>query len=421
LSAWRSGIVGATGRASAVVAVLDTGITGHPDLVGRVLPGHDFVSDLPYANDGDGRDSDPSDPGDWVSAADLGSSRFSGCIEAKSSWHGTVIAGIVAALTDNGLGVAGINQAGRVLPVRVAGKCGAAVADIVDGMRWAAGLAVSGAPANANPARIINISFGSETGCGPEYQSAVDELRAHGVLVVAAAGNEHGAAGRPANCNGVIGVAALNRDGFKTHYSNFGAALAANGIATVGGDDSHGGAWGALLADNGLLTVWNAGITGPGTPDYAYLFGTSFAAPLVAGTLSLMLSVNPGLSADQLLAGLRASARPHAGSPLIGACSESNPGRCACSIASCGAGILDAEQAVRYAADPAGYVAPVRQPALIDNAELRQAAALGPDRPPNAIAAEQNTHPGGGAAGATWVLALALACASLLKGGLRRP
>ena len=422
LSAWQSGIAGASGRSSAVVAVLDTGITTHPDLAGHVLPGYDFVSEALFANDGDSRDNDPSDPGDWVSAADLADSRFKSCSEGGSTWHGTVIAGLVAALTDNGVGVAGINRDGRVLPVRVAGKCGAAVADIIDGMRWAAGLAVSGAPVNANPARILNISFGSQNPCNPAYQSAVDELRTHGVLVVAAAGNEHGATGRPANCNGVIGVVALNRDGFKSHYSNFGSALTASGIATVGGDDSGGGAWAGQLADNGLLSVWNHGSQGPAAASYAYLFGTSFSAPLVAGTLSLMLSVNPALSTDQLLAGLRASARPHVTSWLIAACSEANPGRCICSTQSCGVGILDVDQAVRFAANPASYVAPARQPEVIDSVELRQAVTKGPDRPPNpgAEAPREPAMEGGGAASFGWVLALVVACALLISPGPRR-
>ncbi len=386
--AWQGGLAGtgaaAAGGVSAVVAVLDTGITPHPDLLGRVLPGYDFVSDPLLANDGNGRDPDASDPGDWVSAADRQQSRFAGCAEQRSSWHGTVIAGLVAANTDNAVGVAGIDRQARILPVRVAGKCGAAVADIVDGMRWAAGLPVAGVPTNPNPARIINISFGGAASCGQEYQSAVDELRRIGVVVVAAAGNDHGAVARPANCSGVVGVAALNRDGFKTHYSSFGSALASSGLATVGGDDGRSGAWRELLADGGLVTVWNAGATGVGEAGYAKLFGTSFAAPLVSGTISLMLGVNPALTAEQVIDGLRKTVRPHVGSSLIGACSDSNPGRCICTTQTCGAGMLDAEQALRYAANPASYVAPARQPQQLDTAEIRQAVALGPDLPPNA-------------------------------------
>ena len=418
LTAWTSGLPGATGRASAVVAVLDTGITAHPDLAGRVLPGYDFVSEVAFSNDGDGRDADPADPGDWVSAADRSDPRYAGCDEQASSWHGTLIAGMLAAGTDNGTGVAAINHDGRVLPVRVAGKCGATVADIVDGMRWAAGLNVPGVPRNPNPARILNISFGGSTPCGREYQTAIDELRAIGVVVVAAAGNEHGAVARPANCNGVVGVTALNRDGFKTHYANFGAVLAASGIATVGGDDDRGGAWAALLADSGLVSVWNDGTQGPGQARYAALFGTSFATPVVAGTLGLMLSVNPALTAGQLVDGLRASARPHVVSPHIGACSNDNPGRCLCSTATCGAGILDAAQALQYASQPDSYVAPPRQAARLDSAELRNAAALGPDRPPNAPAPSPGSGGGGGgASGPGWLLALFGAVLALRRAG----
>ena len=402
--AWQSGLAGtgaaaATGT-SAVVAVLDTGITAHPDLLGRVLPGYDFVSDPQLAGDGNGRDSDASDMGDWVSAADRQQSRFAGCAEQRSSWHGTVIAGLLAANTDNTVGVAGIDRQARILPVRVAGKCGAAVADIVDGMRWAAGLAVAGVPTNPHPARIINISFGGAAACGREYQAAVDELRGHGVVVVAAAGNDHGAVARPANCNGVVGVAALNRDGFKTHYSSFGGALANSGLATVGGDDGRSGAWRELLADGGLVTVWNAGATGVGEAGYAKLFGTSFAAPLVSGTISLMLGVNPALTVEQLIDGLRKTARPHVVSTLIGPCSDANPGRCICSTQSCGAGMLDAEQALQYAANPGSYVAPVRALQQLDTAEIRQAVALGPDLPPNGTAVASSLTAAAGESGA---------------------
>lgn len=427
LSAWQSGVPGAVGGPAALVAVLDTGITQHPELIGRTAPGYDFVSDTLFANDGNGRDADPSDPGDWVSASDKANSGFSGCDEQKSSWHGTIIAGLIAASSDNGAGVAGINRNGRILPVRVAGKCGATVADIVDGMRWAAGLAVDGVPVNPNPARIINISFGGSAACGPEYQSAIDELRARGAVVVAAAGNEFGAVSRPASCTGVVGVAAVNRDGFKTHYSNFGAALSASGLATVGGDDNRGGLWRHLLADNGLITVWNNGLQGPGDPEYAALFGTSFAAPLVAGTMSLMLSVNPVLTASQLIAGVRLSVRPHVisppgTSPGIAACSEANPGRCICSTATCGAGLLDAQQALVYALNPEAYVPPARQGAVIDNIEVSRAVALGPDRvgtsppaPPPTPAPAPTASSGGGAVGH-----LALGLLGLAVLGLRR-
>jgi serine protease len=419
--AWTSGIPGATGNSSVRVAVLDTGITPHPDLQGRILPGYDFVSDPAAAGDGDGRDADPSDPGDWIDAADRATAGFANCALQRSSWHGTVIAGLLAANPNNGQGIAGIQQAGQVLPVRVAGKCGAKVADILDAMRWAVGLPVAGVPANPHPVRVVNISFGGVAPCSAEYQSTIDEMRRERqAVVVAAAGNEHGTVSRPANCAGVIGVVAVNRDGFKTHYSNFGPALAANGVATVGGDDNQGGAWRELLADSGIVAAWNSGEKAPARAEYAALFGTSFAAPMVSGTLALMLSVNPNLSAAGLLDGIRLSARPHVTSPQLAACSNDNPGRCACTTSSCGVGLLDAEQALRYAADPLAYTPPGRTADVLDHAELQRAAALGADRPPN-VAANPPANPpapaggggGGGGAAGSWPWGAALAAAVL--------
>jgi len=424
-TAWASGIPGAGGSMAPIVAVLDTGIAPHPDLVGRVLPGHDFVADTLAANDGDGRDADPADPGDWVDASDRQNARFASCEIQRSSWHGTVIAGLIAAIPDNGLGVAGINPQGRVLPVRVAGKCGATVADILDGMRWAAGLAVAGVAANPHPARILNISFGGAAPCTADYQGVLAELQARGVVVVAAAGNDHATVARPANCAGVVGVAAVNRDGFKTHYSNFGSALATTGIATVGGDDNRGGAWRDIVADSGIVGVWNTGETGPGRAEYAALFGTSFAAPMVSGTLALMLSVNPQLTAAAMVDGLRLSARPHLDSPLVAACSNDHPGRCACTNATCGVGLLDAREALRFAADPPRYTAPAWSLERLDNADLQRAVALGADRPPNVAASPPSPGQGGGgggggvAGGWPWGLALAGAIWALRRKGRR--
>jgi serine protease len=410
-SAWR------VHRGNAVVAVLDTGVTAHHELTGRLLPGYDFVSDWDgqaqrgHANDGDGRDADPSDPGDGVTADDRTAdpARYGGCELRNSSWHGTTIAGMLAGATDNGAGVAAMQWDGRVVPVRVAGKCGADLADVIDGMRWAAGLAVAGVPANANPARIVSISFGGDAPCNAAYLDAIDDLAqapGGGAVLVAAAGNSHGALVRPASCAGAVGVVALNRDGFKSTYSSFGTQAA---LATVGGDDSDG-AWGDLLADSGLLAIGNAGTQAPGAATYARVFGTSFSAPVAAGVAALMLSVNPQLTAAQVREGLQRTARPHVTSPHLGACSSANPGRCACTTSTCGAGIVDAEQAVLFALDPLAYVAPATPAAVLNNAELAEAASRGPDR-----AADGSTPPppapastGGGAFEAWWSLVLVL-------------
>jgi serine protease len=418
-----------TGSANSVVAVLDNGVVAHPDLAGKVIPGYDMVSDVDFSNDGDGRDADPTDPGDWVDGNDLTLKKYidSQCAVEDSSWHGTAIAGMLAAGANNGEGGASINWPGKVLAVRVASKCGADVSDIVDGMRWAAGLQVcrtsSAAgvctqflPTNPNPARVINISFGGSGSCDA-YQSTINELRGLNVVVVAAAGNEHiSTPTRPAKCPGVIGVAALNRDGFKSTYSNIGSMLA---VATVGGDD-NAGAW-SSLADRGVLSVGNTGRTSPGATGYFFYFGTSFSTPIVAGAAGLMLAVNPNLSAAQIEQGLKVSARPHVTSTLggnVAECSDANPGRCLCTTSTCGAGILDVPQALAYAANPSGYVPPARQAEVNNSAELQAAAALGPDRPAN-----PGTPPdpgggndgggGGGAMSGLWLLALTAACLAL--------
>lgn len=421
-SAWQ----GTLGGTRPVVAVLDTGVTVHEDLGGALLPGRDFVSTVEYANDGDGWDDDPSDPGDWVSEADRQArpGLFADCEAQDSSWHGTIIAGLLAADTDNGLGVAAINWRGRVLPVRVAGKCGAEVADIIDGMRWAAGLPVLDdagreLPLNPNPARIINISFGSQSACNTAYQEAIDELASLGAVVVAAAGNEHGSVSRPANCRRVVGVAALNRDGFKASYSNFGTQLT---VATVGGDPRLIGGWGFELGDDGLLTVSNDGLRGPGTGRYGRDAGTSFAAPVVAGVIGLMLDRNPRLSVSQLIAGLRLSARPHVVSPTLPSCSPQTPGRCICSTTTCGAGILDAATALAYADDPAAFVPPARTAEVIDNPDVDAALALGvADQASAAPPPATDSGGGGGAMGLGWLVALALAVLSCRRAGSPGP
>jgi serine protease len=424
-----------TGSSNSVIAVLDNGIVAHPDLAGKVIAGYDMVSDVDFSNDGDGRDADPSDPGDWVDANDRtrDPANYANCAIETSSWHGTAIAGMLVGIANNGVGGASMNWPGKVLAVRVAAKCGADVVDIVDGMRWAAGLQVCRrsdaagqclefVPNNPNPARVLNISFGGSGDCSP-YQGAIDELRNLGVVVVAAAGNEHAAEPtRPAKCPGVIGVAALNRDGFKTTYSNFGSGVA---VATVGGDDPDG-AWGSRVADSGLLGVGNFGDTTPQASGYFNYFGTSFSTPIVAGAVSLMLAVNPALTAAQIEQGLRVSARPHVTSnlPGVAACSDANPGRCLCTTGTCGAGILDVPQALAYAEavkNGGSYSPPARQAAVIDAAELRDAAAAGPDRPANTTTTTpppsggNSSGGGGGAMSALWLAALSAAVLALRR------
>jgi serine protease len=176
------------------------------------------------------------------------------------------------------------------------------------------------------------------------------------------------------------------------------------------------------LADSGVLSIGNSALTAPadctapGANCYFYHYGTSFSAPIVSGTLSLMLSVNPALTVSQLEQGLARSARPHLASGVagFGTCGDANPGRCLCTTGTCGAGILDAAQALLYAANPAGYVN-TRSADVIDTVELRAAIASGQqDRPANVVVQPPATGGGGGGVmSAVWLLGLALATAAL--------
>ena len=355
-----------TGRAQGVVAVLDVGVRlTHPDLAGKLLPGYDFVSEVEYANDGNGRDADPSDPGDWVSAADKRSSLFSSCDVEDSSWHGTFIAGQIGAATNNGLGVAGIDWQGKILPVRIAGKCGALLSDLLDGMRWAAGLSVQGAPVNPTPARILNLSFGGDAACSASYQDVIDEITAAGALLVVAAGNGAGPLMRPADCRGVLAVGAVQDDGRKASYSDFGARM---GLMAPGGSSARG-----------LYSLDNTGTTTPGNDTYGLKAGTSFSSPQAAAVASLMLAQNPALTPAQLVVRMQDATRPHvsvAGSP---SCSANGGVPCNCNTATCGPGLLDAGAAVLAATSnrpPVAAIAPVPETQAGTRVTLNGSASL---------------------------------------------
>ena len=358
-----------------VVAVLDTGTRfDHPDLKrvadgGTLLAGYDFVTNSFIENDATpGRDADASDPGDWVTSADVASAANTiGCTTAEitdSSWHGTQTTGLVGATTDNALGMAGLTGPARtlrVLPVRVLGKCGGFDSDIIPAMRWAAGLSVPGVPANPTPARVINLSLGGTGACSVAYQDAVREINQAGVVVVASAGNTTGhAVNTPANCTGVIGVAGLRHVGSKVGFSDLGPEIA---ISAPGGNCVN------LLGDcvYPLLTTTNTGVTTPAPASEAYTdatnvtVGTSFSAPLVAGTAALMLAVQPNLTPDDVRTLLRRSARPFptsgdaASVPRCQAPKTDSAGdpidqlECYCTTSTCGAGMLDASAAVAMA------------------------------------------------------------------------
>lgn len=322
-----------TGSPDVVVAVADTGYRPHPDLMANVLPGYDFISDAFFANDGDGRDPDASDPGDWVSAEESfqcdGTDQWAG----NSSWHGTHVAGIIGAVANNAIGGAGGVGQARILPVRVLGKCGGPASDIIDGMRWAAGLPVPGVPDNPHPAKIVNVSLGTSQPCSRAMQTAIDDIVAHGASVVAAAGNGGFEVGEPASCHGAIAVAGIDARGDKGAFSNSGARIDI-------------GAPGA-----GILSTANAGLKAPGEDTYLSYNGTSMAAPHVSAALALMLAVKPTLSPEALREKIKASARAYPAESSCGHTKES---------AICGVGMLDAAAAVaaaRTAAKPQGETA----------------------------------------------------------------
>ena len=259
-----------TGSPNVVVAVVDTGYRPHADLAGRILPGYDFVSDPAIANDGNGRDADATDPGDWVTQADLSNPIFQGqgCTVEDSSWHGTGVSGIIAANSDNGQWLAGIDWAAKILPVRVLGKCGGDDSDIIDGIAWAAGLNVPGVPPNPYPAQVINLSLGGPGDCTPLYHSVLSSALSHGITraIVVAAGNETTdvSTSAPANCSEVIAVAATTKFGSLASYSNFGAGVA---LSAPGGD--------APIETDGIAVLFNTGTTVPDVDTWAKGGGTS--------------------------------------------------------------------------------------------------------------------------------------------------
>jgi len=302
----------ATG-AGVVVAVVDSGITPHSDLAANLLPGYDFISDPALSRDGDGRDGNPRDEGDWDDGT---------CQQARpSQWHGTHVAGTIAAVTNNGKGVAGVAPAAKILPVRVLGSCGGYMSDVADGIIWASGGSVPGAPASANQAEVINVSLGAPMACAATLQNAINTAVSRGATVVVAAGNDYADASvsMPANCQNVIAVGATTSSGARAGFSNYGSLvdIAAPGFS--------------------ILSVVDTGATTPVGEGYATMNGTSMAAPHVAGVVALVQSaVTTPKTPAQIKALLKATAMPFPATP-------SQP---------IGAGIVDANAAVAAVLPP---------------------------------------------------------------------
>lgn len=317
-----------TGSASTVVAVIDTGIIysqsdttrRHPDFRTNVLPGYDFVSDVRMSNDGDGRDPDPYDAGDNPGS--------------QSTYHGTHVAGTVGAFSNNGIGLAGVDWAARILPIRVLGVGGGTMADIYEGMLWAAGLDVPGVPRNPTPAKVINMSLGGKGQCLEAVQGAIDAVKALGTIVVVAAGNDGQDAWQytPASCANVITVGATDFVGAKTSYSNFGTridVMAPGGDSSVdrNGDGQPDGVLSLTFDDQQRQ------------PSMTFKDGTSMAAPHVAGLVSLMVGLDPNLTFERVRSILYATSRPL------------TPSACG-SADGCGAGLVDAYAALAMVTQP---------------------------------------------------------------------
>lgn len=345
---------GITGSDGIVVAVVDTGLQmSHPDIAGspNIMPGYDMVSDPRMGNDGDGRDTDPNDPGDLCDPTKPG---------AADSFHGTHVAGTIgAAATNNGAGVAGGAWDVRIVPVRALGKCGGRLSDINDAIRWAAGLVPAEVSDennvwtevwNENPADIINLSIGLLGTCPASLQDAIDSVTEAGVIVVSAAGNARMSTSlyAPAGCRNVVTVAASDARGQIAPYSNFGPevmVLAPGGDLTR--DDNGDGKPDGVLSTKAASNCYDP-VTGQGVENcfYAYEQGTSMAAPHVSAALALLKARDPGATREDIISTLRSALDPRENLQCAGLCSQypgatpidGSPDMCA---RPCGEGLLN--------------------------------------------------------------------------------
>jgi len=278
------------GSKRAVVAVLDTGSTPHPDLTANTVNGYDLISSPWTAGDGDGRDSNPNDEGDSAAAYEC---PWVNPEPISSSWHGTHVAGTIAAV-ENSVGVVGNAPRAKVQHVRVLGKCGGTMEDIADGITWASGGKVKGTKKNKTPAKVLNLSIQSQSACTPYLQKAINGARKRGSVIIAAAGN-HGAnasTSAPGNCKNVITVGATDFLGSRTSYSNYGSNL---DLSAPGGAIRD---WGNDAA--GIYSTHNGGTRGQGSATYTPMQGTSMATPGVAGVAALVVALRPKISTKQL-------------------------------------------------------------------------------------------------------------------------
>ena len=346
-----------TGVNTVGLGIVDTGIRAdHADFVGLSFgTGRNFVSNSAMTGSSDPKTSntipsgfvnnganntltntDPSDPGDWVTSSDAALyPTFCGSSVSNSSWHGTFVAGQIGAQRNNGIGIAGIAPRVRVQMARALGKCGGATSDIMDAVTWLSGGSVPGVTNNPTPVKVINMSLGGSGSCSTLEQNSITAARALGVTIVAATGNEAGPVDAPANCTGTIAVTAHSQEGDNAFYANVGAPTVIS---------APGGGAGTVIPGSAskIVSLSNTGTTtpvaSPAGDAYAQDIGTSMATPHVAATAALMLSVQPALTPDNITAIIRQSARPFVAGTY-----------CATHAGVCGTGMLDAGAAVAQA------------------------------------------------------------------------
>lgn len=347
--AWDLGYTGSSQN----IGIIDSGITKHPDLDPKVKGGFDMISKDFTANDSTpGRDNDPLDTGDGFYAGEC--PNFGG--SADSSWHGTHVAGIAAAATNNGVGVAGTAPDAGLIPVRALGKCGGFASDIADALKWVVGGSVDGVADNPNPVKVVNMSIAGEQRCVPDYQAALDVASAKGATVVVAAGNYNTSTDsyQPANCNSdaLIVVGATGPEGHRAEYSNYGDHVT---IGAPGGNSGSieqsefSGTYVGYREENMFFSTVNSGTIDPASPSYGYQEGTSMASPLVAGVVAMMRDANPNLTSAQIRTILQETAQPYNDEPIVPG--SYSPWKTADNM---GSGIVDACAAVYEAAVQAG-------------------------------------------------------------------
>lgn len=269
-----------TGLATQRIGVVDTGtLRNHEDLLDKAVAGWDFISDANRAGDGNGRDADYNDEGDGANC---------GFGFQDDSWHGSHVAGTILATTNNNQGIAGLNWEAKLVTARALGQCGGNLVDIMEGAAWLVGASIDGVDPLAVEDRVsvMNLSLGGAGGCSGFEQNVVDFILDQGVIMVAAAGNDGGPVGSPANCGGVITVAASGPTGGLANYSSFGSQVE---IVAPGGQMFNQQSQGVLSA------------SGPGNSDYAWQQGTSMASPHVTGAVSLLQAIDPTLTTFEIV------------------------------------------------------------------------------------------------------------------------